>query len=205
MAEAASEKEDDVLEDVDLKMPPVGDVIGSETSEDTADVSATKVENKKVESLDVVAKLQAEVKEAQSKYLYAIAETDNIKKRHLKERSELIKYQGESIARDLLEILDDLDRVSGVGSEANSEAILEGVQLIASRMRSIFDRYSIKGEDAVGSKFDPAKHEALTMVNSPDIDSGVVIQELKKSYYYKDKLLRPAQVVVSNGPAKSSE
>lgn len=149
--------------------------------------------------LSRLAQVEAELKDLQSKYLYALAETDNIKKRNIKERSELVKYQGESIVRDLLEILDDLERVGSVGPETNTETILEGIQLIGNRMRSIFERYSIKGEISAGTKFDPNKHEALSMVDSSEIEAGTIIQEIKKCYHYKDKLLRPAQVVVSNG------
>ncbi len=201
MSQSASEKED--IEDLDLdsselKMPPREGKLTDAELDDSENVEET-IEVNKVES-ETIAKLQAALDEAKSRYLYAIAETDNVKKRNIKERSELIKYQGDSMARDLLEILDDLERVAGVSPETSADTILEGLQLIASRMKSIFDRYSIKAQEAVGAPFDPSKHEALSMVNSDEVDSGLIIQELKKCYYYKDKLLRPAQVVVSNGP-----
>lgn len=187
-----------LLDDSELRMPSVN----SDETDNSEEHLETTTSSP---GLEVIAKLEADLQEAQSKYLYAMAEMDNIKKRHFKERSELIKYQGESISRDLLEILDDLERVSAVAPETNSQTILEGVQLIGSRMKSIFERYSIKPEDCTGSKFDPAKHEALTMVNSDEVDSGNIIQVIKKCYYYKDKLLRVAQVVVSNGPKAVEE
>ncbi len=201
MSQSASGKETEELDldSQDLKMPPKDAKIEEEVSKDSKDKDKAEV------PLNEMAKLAALLKESESRYLYAIAETDNIKKRHLKERSELIKYQGESIARDLLEILDDLERVAGVGAEASPEAMLEGITLIASRMKSIFDRYSIKGTDSIGTKFDPAIHEALTMVHSDEVPSGIIVQELKRSFTYKDKLLRPAQVVVSNGPKTSED
>jgi molecular chaperone GrpE len=183
----------------ELKFPNLDGLEDSEGGQDSID------HNSGNQGLEVIAKLEADLRDAQSKYLYAMAEMDNIKKRHFKERSELVKYQGESISSDLLEVLDDLERVSAVPADTNSETILEGLQLITSRMRAIFERYSIKSEECAGLRFDPAKHEALTMVNSDEIESGNIIQVIKKCYYYKDKLLRVAQVVVSNGPKKESE
>jgi molecular chaperone GrpE len=143
-------------------------------------------------------RLEAEAKENYQKYLYAMAEIDNMKKRHIKERSELIKYNGEHVARDLLEVLDDLERTLEQGHEISSEVLFEGVTLITSRMRSIFERHQVRAQDAVGKPFDPSVHEALTMTPSNEAAPGTILHQLKKAYFFKDKLLRPAQVVVAS-------
>lgn len=147
--------------------------------------------------LSELQKLEAEAKDNYDKYLYAMAEIDNMKKRHIKERSELIKYNGENIARDMLEVLDDLERTCEQGRDISTEVLFEGIQLISSRMKSIFERHQVKVSDDAGKPFDPSKHEALTMTPSADVSPGTILHQLKKAYYFKDKLLRPAQVVVA--------
>ncbi len=171
-----------------------------DTEDNLEEVNSSTENEQSGTDLTFIMTLQAEVKELQNKYLYAMAEMDNMKKRFIKERSELRKYEGENISRDLLEILDDLERTKELPNETPSSTILEGLGLISARMKSIFERYQITGEDSKGQKFDPFKHEALTAINSDEIEAGIIIQQLRKAFYIKDKLLRPAQVVVSSGP-----
>lgn len=158
--------------------------------------TADELNQKEGSSLDKISKLEQEAKESYQKYLYAMAEIDNMKKRHLKERSDLLKYNGENIARDIIEVLDDLERTSEQSEEVSSSTLLEGITLIASRMRSLLERHQIKSEDSLGAKFDPNKHEAITMSPSKDAEPGTIIHQVRKTYFFKDKLLRPAQVVV---------
>jgi molecular chaperone GrpE len=168
-------------------------------SDESFDEEIDEVIEEEVEDgyLVEIRKYQDEAKENYQKYLYAMADIDNMKKRHIKERSELTRYNGEHIARDVLEILDDLERTCDQGSEISPEVLLEGVNLILSRMKNILERHQVKAEDSIGQMFDPQKHEALTMAPSDDSLPGTVIHQLKKAYYFKDKLLRPAQVVVA--------
>lgn len=188
----------------DLKVPKVEDLDSYGSEQINLDKTNSE-EGAGGDDFSQLAKLEAEAKENYQKYLYAMAEIDNMKKRHIKERSELIKYNGENIARDMLEILDDLERTLEQGSEISSEVLFEGVQLISSRMKSIFDRHQVKVHDASGKKFDPSMHEALTMTPSSDVEVGTVLHQLKKAYFLKDKLLRPAQVVVASEPEASSD
>ncbi len=171
----------------ELKVPKVEDLdSGSEEEEVSPETD-----------FSALVKLESEAKENYQKYLYAMAEIDNMKKRHIKERSELIKYNGENIARDMLEVLDDLERTLDQGEDISPEVLFEGVQLITSRMKNIFERHQVKVDDAIGKPFNPSFHEALTMTPSSDAEPGTVLHQLKKAYFFKDKLLRPAQVVVA--------
>jgi molecular chaperone GrpE len=158
--------------------------------------SKSNVEKTEIEK---VASFEDKINELNNKYLYAMAELDNTRKRHIKERSDLLKYSGETIARDLLEVLDDLERAAVQPAESDSSQVLEGINLIANRMRTLFERFGIKSEDSNGQMFDPKKHEALTVAPSSKSDSGKILQQVTKCYYYKDKLLRHGQVIVGSG------
>ncbi|RME58338.1 MAG: nucleotide exchange factor GrpE [Candidatus Dadabacteria bacterium] len=139
--------------------------------------------------------LEKELEKAHNKYLRALADLENYQKRVLKERSELLKYQGEKLIVDLLEVVDDLERALE-HKESDPEKIKEGLSLIYKRFTDLLSKWGVVGESAVGKEFDPAKHEAISKVESEE-GEGKVVDELKKAYYYKDKLLRPAQVVVA--------
>ena len=154
---------------------------------------------------DLIKELENKVADLNSKYLYAMAELDNTRKRHLKERSDLLKYAGENMARDMLEVLDDLERAASQPETTEGSMILEGINLISNRMRALFERYGIKAEDSIGLQFDPKKHEALTMIPSALEEAGKILQQISKCYYFKDKLLRPAQVIVGSGEVQKND
>jgi molecular chaperone GrpE len=146
---------------------------------------------------------QAESRENFDKYIRALAELENVKKRAAKDRSDLLKYGNENIARDLLEVVDNFERALSQANYGSVEELLTGVKLIYDRLVSILNNYSVKGESAVGAVFDPSKHEALATISREGAAPNTVVEELKKAYFYKDKLLRAAQVVVSAQPASA--
>ena len=155
-----------------------------------------------IEELDPLEELETEIEQLKDKHLRLVAEMDNIKKRHIKERSELLKYAGENLARDLLEVVDHLQlaakqEVADSNDAANK--IKDGVDMIVAKFISILSQHGIKTESAVGEIFDPYKHEALVMQKNSEFPNGTVIEEFKQAYFFKDKLLRPAQVVVAQG------
>lgn len=151
------------------------------------------------EKPEMVEELKAEAKENFDKYLRALADLENFKKRSVKERSDIVKYSGENIVRDLLEIVDNFERALQQKT-GSTEEILTGIRLIYERFLAILNGYSIRAESAVGLPFDPSKHDALSTVKTGEKPAGTVIDELKKAYFYKDKLLRPGQVVVAAQP-----
>ena len=135
--------------------------------------------------------------ENHDKYLRALAELDNFKKRSIKERADLIKYSGENLARDILNIVDDLERALNSACGGTSEGFLDGIKLIADNLVSTLKKHQIEGEPSVGKPFDPQKHEAMATVPTADCEPGTVIEEIKKLYLFKDKVLRVGQVVVA--------
>lgn len=163
--------------------------------------SAEQVNSAESESAESESEaLRREVAESRDKYLRALADLENSKRRAAKDRSELLKYQGERIFVDLLEVVDDFDRALE-HSEGNGEQFRSGVELIRKKFGEILKKWDVRGESAVGEVFDPAKHSALSRIQVDDAQPGTVISELKKAYFYKDKLLRPAEVVVAEASA----
>lgn len=192
-----------------LDLPEVRGVDAEEGDLAASDVASQMVE---VEA-EHLARLETEAKDNYDKYLRAVAEFENYKKRMIRERADLLKYAGESVARDLLEVLDDLERAvnaasavpnDGGAAPTNPADFIAGVKLIKDRFVSIFDKHGIKGESAVGQPFDPNTHQALASVPVADVDPNIILDEFKKAYFYKDKLLRVGQVVVSAAPSAAA-
>ena len=130
------------------------------------------------------------------KNIRLLAEFDNYKRRTHEERSNLLKYGGEELAKALLPILDDLHRTLETDGKTKARSILEGVELIMSKLDKTLVDEGIVAFDSVGQDFDPDRHEALM---SEDSDKGedVILKEFEKGYMYNDKILRHAKVVVS--------
>ena len=125
-----------------------------------------------------------------------LAEFDNYKRRIQEERTNLLKYGSEALAKALLPILDDLHRTLSTDGKTKARTILEGIELIMSKLDKTLEEQGIVAFDSVGQDFDPDRHEALI---SEDSDKGenVILKEFEKGYKYNDKILRHAKVVVS--------
>jgi molecular chaperone GrpE len=138
--------------------------------------------------------LQAEVAELKDRHLRLAADFENFKRRALKEQSELLKYQGEKIVVDMLEVLDNLE-LALTHSSASQESLKTGLEMVHKLFVEKLGKWQIRGEVSVGAQFDPQKHAAISRV--PGAESGVIVGELKKPYYYKDKLIRCGEVIVA--------
>ena len=153
---------------------------------------------------------QAELEEWQDKALRAIAEFENYKKRMERERAALLKYSGEPIFRELLPVVDNLERaveqglIDGVDAEQNLKALLEGVELTLKSLQATLEKFEVKSIDTIGQPFDPTVQEALSMEASETVPANHVVSEFEKGYHYKDRLLRAARVIVSSGTGNGS-
>lgn len=154
------------------------------------------------EELELV---RAESKENYDKYLRALAELENFKKRTAKERADLLKYQGERIIADLLEVADDLERALQ-HADSDPQHLKEGIELIYKRFIDTLSKWEVKAESSVGKEFNPSLHNAISKVPAgPDVSPGTIISELKKVFFYKDKILRHGQVVVADTGAQQTD
>jgi len=142
---------------------------------------------------------QAELEEMRGKYLRALADYENYKKRALKERSDILKYQGEKALFDFLDIADNIE-LALEHSEADPQQLKEGIQLIHKLLMNTFEKWEVRPVSGIGKPFDPNQQSAISQVPSDEVEPGTVISELKKSYFFKDKLLREGEVVVAVRP-----
>jgi len=154
---------------------------------------------------DVEAKpdpLESALKEAaenRDRWMRAVADLENYKKRSLQERSKLLKYKNEELLRDLVGIIDNLERALGHSSEAGrNDPLVEGVAMTAKMFRDILQKHGVTEIKALGETFDPHIHEAIARIPCPENGRpNQVVQEVEKGYMYQDRLLRPSKVVVS--------
>ncbi|MFH1115556.1 MAG: nucleotide exchange factor GrpE [Pseudomonadota bacterium] len=161
--------------------------------------SAVGGEDEKPEA-DPLEAARKEADDNRERWIRAVAELENFKKRSAQERSRMQKYRYEGLLRDLLPIIDNMDRAvhhcSGTGS---SDRVAEGLCMIAGMFRDLLQNYGVKEIESLGEPFDPQFHDAIARLPSPDKPANVVVEELEKGYLYQDRLLRPAKVAVSAG------
>ena len=146
-----------------------------------------------------------EYSECFDKWLRLHAEFENFKKRIQKERADLLKFGNENLLRALLPVLDNLNRAIEHGKNAKENSPLwEGVEMVQKEFLTILERFGVKPIQAVGEVFDPERHEAISQAES-DLESNRVISAVQNGYFYHDRLLRPARVIVSKGKADSAK
>ena len=148
-------------------------------------------------------KLESMTKECQENYdrlLRVSAEFENYKKRSAREMAEVQKYANQSLVRDLLPIIDNLEMAikSAAESTANTDGcLLDGVELTHKEILKVFEKNNIEQIAAIGKPFDPNFHEAVMREESDKYPENTVANELQKGYLMHDRLIRPAMVVVA--------
>lgn len=147
-------------------------------------------------SSEELEKLRKEAADNKDKYLRALAEFENFKKHALKERSELLRYQGERIFVDLLDVVDNFE-LALQHSKADPEKLRSGVELIYKLLADLLTKWEVRAESGLGKPFDPARFNAISRAEVDDAVPGTIITEFKKTYLYKDKLIRIGDVVVA--------
>lgn len=160
-------------------------------------------EQGKAEAEDVsvqLAKALEKNRELEDKLLRMAAEQDNFRKRMQRERETALKYAEETILRELLPSLDNLERaVEQCKCTADAGAILAGVEMTSKGLLNTLEKFGIKPLSGEGQPFDPNFHEAVAMEASAEVPENQILQEYQKGYMFKDRLIRAAKVVVSKG------
>ena len=135
-------------------------------------------------------------------YMRTYAEMENIKKRGIKEREELAKYANESIIKEILPVIDNLDKaISHAQNDENSSALVEGLELTRDGLMKALEKAGLKEVEALGKPFDPNFHESVSQQIDDTVAPGHVIMELQKGYLLNGRLMRPSMVVISQGKA----
>jgi molecular chaperone GrpE len=133
-------------------------------------------------------------------YMRTYAEMENIKKRGIKEREELTKYANESFIKEILPVIDNLQKaISHAQNDRNSSGLLEGIQLTLDGLMKTLEKAGVKEIEAEGKPFDPSFHEAISQQIDDRVAPGHVIMELQKGYLLNGRLIRPSMVVISQG------
>jgi len=147
---------------------------------------------------DELAAARAQAEEWKNKYLYALAEIENIRKRVQKERSELINFAAKDVLYDILEVADNFARaLEADRAQTDPKVIVDGIELIYKQLMQVLEKHHVRPIDTSGAVFNPALHEALQHVPTADAPPDTVIAELQRGYTLRDRVLRPARVAVA--------
>ncbi len=160
-----------------------------------------------VEAVDVAA-LQDELAKAlddltvhKEQYLRTLAEMENLRKRTQRDKEDLAKYANESILREILPVIDNLERAVEHAEQADSnDGLFEGVQMTLTQFSQLLSKFGVEPVDAVGQPFDPAYHQAMGQMESEDYPVNTVVQQMQKGYQLNKRLLRPAFVMLAKAP-----
>ncbi len=152
---------------------------------------------------EALAKSEATAAENWNRYLRAVAELDNVRKRAARDVEAARRSGVEKLAGELLGIVDSLEMGLETGAAASAESLLAGKQATLRLLRAAFDKFGVELVDPVGHPFDPQLHEAMSMQPSATATPGSVLVVLQKGYRLGERLLRPARVIVAGEPVAS--
>jgi len=194
---ADAKQKTDELSDVEAA---IEEIMGEAAEEAEVDLT----EEAAGEGADELAALIAERDELRDKFMRALADAENSRKRSERDRREAENYGGSKLARDMLPVYDNLNRALEAVSEdmrGTTGGLIEGVELTMRELLNIFERHGItKVAPEIGDRFDPLIHEAMFEAPVPGSKAGDVIQVMAEGFMLHDRLLRPAQVGVSSTP-----
>lgn len=152
-------------------------------------------------AVDETDELKRQLHEKQDQLLRALAETDNVRRRAQRDKDEYVKYAAESLIKDLVPALDNLDRALAAARAAGEAVgVVDGVELIQRELLKVLERHGVTRYSALGQPFDPNRHEAIARVVSADEAPGTVVNEIASGYLLNGRVLRPAMVGVAAAP-----
>jgi len=172
-------------------------------AEQSNEASPQEIDSNSVEAEFLSLRQQLETKETEAKNYYErllrqAAELENYKKRSARERDDAIRYANESLLKDLLPVVDNLERaIAHASGGGNGRPLVEGVEMVLRGLTDVLAKHGAMPILAQGQPFDPTKHEAMTQVETDDHEPNSVVEELHKGYMLRDRLLRPALVSVA--------
>ncbi|HJX34453.1 MAG TPA: nucleotide exchange factor GrpE [Desulfatiglandales bacterium] len=154
----------------------------------------------KTELMKMTKELKEKSEMDYDRFLRAQAECDNIIKRNKKEKEEWIKYSNETLIKELLPVIDNLERAVSHVTDANSvDALREGLELILKGLKDALAKSGLEEIKAAGKHFDPYLHHAVSTREDAEVEAGIVLDELQKGYTLNKRLIRPAMVILSKG------
>lgn len=185
----------------------VGDAAPSEESEPEA-AAEEAADDEPDPLVEVMAERDAALAEAadwKARAYRATADLDNVRKRFGKEREELRKYAAENLLKDLLPVIDNLERAVGHAEANGPEGLVDGVQMVLRQFNSTLKTKGAESFDALGQPFDPQIHEAMTEMPTAEYEPGHVASVFQRGWRLNGRLVRPAMVVVAKAPPAPEE
>lgn len=183
----------------------VEDILSGLGADTPADLDTLAAEADAVESAleTEIETLRAERDDMRDRFMRALADAENLRKRADRDRREAENYGGSKLARDLLPVYDNLARALEAAPDSGADkALVEGVELTMRELLNIFSKHGITViSPEVGERFDPQQHQAMFEAPLPGTRAGDIIQVMTKGFMLHERLLRPAQVGVSSTPA----
>jgi molecular chaperone GrpE len=142
-----------------------------------------------------------EAKTNYDRFLRQVAESENLKKRLTREKEDAIRFANDSLVRDLLPVIDNLERaISHAQGGGNGKTLVEGVEMVLKGLTDVLAKHGVVQISALGEPFDPNRHEAIAQVETEKYPPNTVVEEFHKGFMLKDRLLRPALVSVAKAP-----
>ncbi len=189
------------MSDQDQKKPEIEQTADSAENLETPEVLEEALDEEQPEQSfeDLVGQLQEDVLAARDAALRAQADAQNVKRRAEQDVEKARKFALERFSGDLLPVIDNLERTleAASGGDDASKSIAEGVELTLKSLLDALKKYNIEAVNPAGEPFDPQLHQAMTMVENPDLEPNTVMDVMQKGYTLNGRLIRPAMVIVS--------
>ena len=175
-------------------------VEGNEDTVVNAEAAESEEESEPTSSVeDEIEQLKSEYEAKIDQMLRTVAEYENAKKRAIRDKEEFQKYAVESVIKDLIPVIDSMNRAIKSAKESTDfDALHEGIQLIQKQIHNVLERKNVSIIDAIGKNFDPNLHEAIAQVES-DLPMNTIVEEFQVGYKLRDRVLRASMVSVSQG------
>jgi molecular chaperone GrpE len=189
----------------------------TEIEADATDRKSLEAETEKTDPVkvddpmkDLEAQLAAKEQEAKENYdrlLRISAEFDNYKKRTSRELEEFRKFANQSLIKELLSVVDNLELAmeSTNGHQTIDQGLLQGLEMTHKEILKVFEKFNVKPIEAKGQVFDPNFHEAVMQEETDEVEANTIVNELQKGYLINDRLLRPSMVVVARSKANKDQ
>jgi molecular chaperone GrpE len=153
---------------------------------------------------ELLAQAKKEQAEAHDRYLRLAADMENLRRRTVREKDEIRQFAAGRVLEDLISVLDNLGfgLTAAKAPNADMKTLVGGIDMVADQLKNVLGQHGLKEINPVAQAFDPNQHEAIAAQPSADVADGHVAQVVRIGYSLNGRLLRPASVVVSSGPAK---
>ncbi|MDB6126101.1 MAG: nucleotide exchange factor GrpE [Pedosphaera sp.] len=185
-------------------MPEVKSSTDAQAAEPQNQNEVSEMEELSPEQIEDLKTRASKADENWQRVLRATADLENFKKRATREREEAIKFANESLYKRLIPVLDSFDMAMAAANQTQNDAVQSlqtGVNMIYQQLRNTLAESGLEEVDATGKAFDPNWHEAISQQESADVPEGQVLQQVRKGYKLRDRLIRPAAVIVAKKPA----